>query len=161
MRIGSAVRWTLHEMARGEGENPAGVAQAVAAVARARRRPIDVEDCTFLPLGVFGQVLRLDERDVIHVSASRKLGREHIIAHELGHVVLGHRGLATASHAHRAVRVASPDLVGEFLGGGCRNDGVATAAGAEERQAERYALALVSRVSALGSYSPRLVRALG
>ena len=82
-----------------------------------RGRPIAIEDGR-LPVGVFGQWLSFPDRDVLKVR-SEELSRERTIAHELGHMVLGHRGQAITEYATAHMEAASIDLVAFMLQRSC------------------------------------------
>lgn len=111
-----------------------------------RGRPIAIEDGR-LPVGVFGQWLSFPDRDVLKVR-SEELSRERTIAHELGHMVLGHRGQAITEYATAHMEAASIDLVAFMLQRSCDET---RAWPDEEIDAERFAGLVLRRLERAGA----------
>ncbi|MFA4084765.1 hypothetical protein [Mycobacteroides salmoniphilum] len=134
--------------------------------AHANGRVVDIEDAP-LAAGVFGQWISFPDRELLQVGHG-VVGRDRTIAHELGHMVLGHRGLPIAEYAAEHVRAVPPELVARMLQRSCGADDVAHS---EERwpqdelAAERFAALLVRRLRAgrrdRPSWSPYVDDALG
>ena len=98
-----AVRAVVRAVTPQAGSGPGTVAEVVAAYAVHLGRRIDVQRMT-LPVGVFGMWLRSDERDLLVVS-SGVATFEQTLAHELGHLVLGHeRGCSSDPDSGKAAR---------------------------------------------------------
>ncbi|WP_078324501.1 hypothetical protein [Mycobacteroides salmoniphilum] len=134
--------------------------------ARANGRVMDIEDVP-LSAGVFGQWISFPDRDLVQVGQG-VVGRDRTIAHELGHMVLGHRGLPVAEFAAEHVRTVPPELVAHMLQRSCGDDELTHS---EERwpqdelAAERFAGLLIRRMRAGRGvhtrWSPYLDDALG
>ncbi|GAB3135502.1 hypothetical protein GCM10027289_29280 [Tsukamurella serpentis] len=103
------------------GSGPRTVADVVAAYSAHLGRRIDVERRP-LAVGVFGMWLRSDSRDLLIVSTGVATF-EQTLAHELGHMVLGHEQ-------------------------GCAADPDSGRAAKREEEAESFATLLVRRVKA-------------
>ncbi|KXO99008.1 hypothetical protein AXK61_18915 [Tsukamurella pseudospumae] len=103
------------------GSGPVTIAEVVAAYADYLGRRIDVQRMT-MPVGVFGMWLRSAERDLLVVSTGVATF-EQTLAHELGHLVLGHDE-------------------------GCSADPDSGRAAKREEEAESFATLLVRRVKA-------------
>ncbi|ADG77689.1 hypothetical protein TPAU25S_01417 [Tsukamurella paurometabola] len=111
----------------------------VAAAARMRGRPLSIEFDDDLPAGVFGWWLAKAGDDVIMVPSGLP-SQGHTIAHELGHVLLGHRGGTELTELLGPGR-PSAEVVEFML---CRESD--QGAVAEEAAAEMFARRLLSRV---------------
>jgi Zn-dependent peptidase ImmA (M78 family) len=81
---------------------PGTLAECIDAVAAARGRRIIVAPSDLADTEIFGIWFELDDRDLILVDRhASPAHRNHIVGHELGHIVLGHGtapGLAAAAH---------------------------------------------------------------
>ncbi|AMU77710.1 hypothetical protein BAB79_26365 [Mycobacteroides abscessus] len=126
-----------------------GTDQSVSALARvwseSQGRELVVEDVE-LPVGVFGRWLATPGRDLVQIGAG-VVGRDRTIAHELGHMVLGHRGQPVTEYVADLVQVASADLIEHMLLRACGDsevDGVPP----DELAAERFAGLLTQRLAA-------------
>ncbi|CAM3917201.1 hypothetical protein TSST111916_13610 [Tsukamurella strandjordii] len=111
----------------------------VAAAARMRERPLSIEFDEDLPAGVFGWWLAKADDDVIVVPPGLP-SQAHTIAHELGHVLLGHRGGSDLTELLGSDR-PSAEVVNFML---CRESD--QGAVAEEAAAEMFARRLLSRL---------------
>lgn len=118
-----------------------------------RGRPITVQD-ELLPVGVFGQWLSFPDCDVLKVRPDG-LSRERTIAHELGHMVLGHRGQVITDYATARVEAASPDLVAFILQRSCGETHGWTR---DEIAAERFASLLLRRLERASADAEMLSR---
>ncbi|MET9326213.1 ImmA/IrrE family metallo-endopeptidase [Tsukamurella sp. NPDC003166] len=116
-----AVRSVVRAVTPSSGSGPVTIAEVVAAYADHLGRRIDVQRMT-MPVGVFGMWLRSDERDLLVVSTGVATF-EQTLAHELGHLVLGHDA-------------------------GCSADPDSGRAAKREEEAESFATLLVRRVKA-------------
>lgn len=74
-----------------EGEEARSLSGMSDALARERNRPLIICEGPDLPVGVFGQWVRHPDRDEVRY-AKWVHARERTIAHELGHIALGHVG---------------------------------------------------------------------
>ncbi|MEU9807044.1 hypothetical protein [Mycobacterium sp. NPDC050853] len=141
----------------------AGVPESIVDVTRswaeANGRVVDIEDAP-LSAGVFGQWISFPDRDLVQVGRG-VVGRDRTIAHELGHMVLGHRGLPVAEFAAEHVRAVPPELVARMLQRSCGSDDAAHGDNRwpeDELAAERFAALLVRRLRAGRGVSPRWSR---
>ncbi|SIL39257.1 Uncharacterised protein [Mycobacteroides abscessus subsp. abscessus] len=87
---------------------------------RTQGRELVIADAV-LPAGVFGRWLSLPDRDVVQVGVG-VVGRDRTIAHELGHMVLGHRGRPVTEYVEGIVQAASSDLISHMLQRACCED---------------------------------------
>ncbi|MGV0585652.1 hypothetical protein ABQE45_18085 [Mycobacteroides chelonae] len=87
---------------------------------QAQGRSLTIQDVV-LPAGVFGRWLSLPDRDVVQVGVG-VVGRDRTIAHELGHMVLGHRGRPVTEYVEGIVQAASSDLIAHMLQRACCDD---------------------------------------
>jgi len=83
--------------------------EVVLAISAERRRPIEIASAQLGP-GVCGQRRSYPEKDVIVLAAALP-GREHTLAHELGHIIFDHPGEA----ATEVTLEASDDLIAYML----------------------------------------------
>jgi hypothetical protein len=132
----------------------------LARFARWRGRRIDLLPYDHVPGGACGMWLRLPDSDVIAYANTTPLHGEHIILHEVGHMLCGHLGGGDVGE--NLVRALLPDLdptmVRRVLGRTAYSD-------AEERQAELIATLVLKkasddRPSGRSHSSPDLVREL-
>src|SRR6201985_359404 len=91
---------------RGEVSCP----RLVDAVSEDRARPIELATAD-LPPGVCGQWRQYADRDVFLIQQGLPTW-ERTLAHELGHLVLGHEGMPVAQAARNTAELASDDLIG-------------------------------------------------
>lgn len=121
----------------------------LAAVARDRGRQLVVveED---LPPGVFGHWIRYPEHDEVAYACWAHT-RDRTLAHELGHIMLAHRGRPVAEFAATAVPELS-ELAALMLRRECGDE----AAADEEAAAEQFAGLLLARMHDVGNQDPRL-----
>ncbi|SKF70612.1 Uncharacterised protein [Mycobacteroides abscessus subsp. bolletii] len=123
------------------------VTDAALAWAVKRGRPITVENHA-LPSGVFGQWLALPERDLIQVHSDLP-AQDRTIAHELGHIVLGHRGQPVSDYAATYLTTVPQSLAAYILQRSCVHSGDDQWP-ADEIAAERFATILLRRIQAQG-----------
>ncbi|RDI62867.1 uncharacterized protein DUF955 [Nocardia pseudobrasiliensis] len=89
---------------------PAAVGAVVRVVAERTGRPIELRPVSLGGTEVFGLWVALAERDLIlYDSTATVAHRNHIVQHELGHIVLGHRP-------------AAPDTGDDWSNSMCRSD---------------------------------------
>ncbi|KRQ20634.1 hypothetical protein AOT83_01660 [Mycobacteroides sp. H001] len=134
--------------------------------AQANGRVMDIEDAP-LSAGVFGQWISFPDRDLVQVGQG-VVGRDRTIAHELGHMVLGHRGLPIVEFAAEHVQSVPPELVARMLQRSCGSDDLAHGDECwpeDELAAERFAGLLIRRMragrGARTRWSPYVDDALG
>ncbi|WP_278264161.1 ImmA/IrrE family metallo-endopeptidase [Nocardia sp. AG03] len=123
----------------------------VAAIARDRGRPLRLVEDAALPTGVFGQWVHFPDHDEVSV-ASWVQTRDRTIAHELGHIVLGHRGRPVVDLARTMLPDSVHDMAALMLRRECGNAGAAE----EESAAEQFASLLLTRLRTMGGRRPRL-----
>jgi hypothetical protein len=119
----------------------------VAAVGEDRGRPVDVTMAD-LPPGVSGQWRQYGDRDEFLIQHGLPTS-ERTLAHELGHLVLGHDGILVTEAAREATEVAGDDLISYMLNQrtGCMGPGGEDV----EQEAEDFAALLLYRLGRLPS----------
>ncbi|BDD84625.1 hypothetical protein TPB0596_43880 [Tsukamurella pulmonis] len=97
------MQWTVIDLAdamrlaRGLGDSWSSASELVAIVAERRERPIDVTATDLTGTGITGTVLAGRDRDtIVHATGLPPFFAEHVIFHELGHLVCGHLDGAAA-----------------------------------------------------------------
>ncbi len=119
----------------------------VAAVGADRGRPIEISTAD-LPPGVSGQWRQYADRDEFLIQQGLPTA-ERTLAHELGHLVLGHDGMLVAELAREESELASDDLISYMLN---QRTGCMGPAGEEaEQEAEDFAALLLYRLGRLPS----------
>ena len=123
------------------------LAGLVSAVGAHRERPIEVSMAE-LPAGVSGQWRQYADRDEFLIQDGLPTA-DRTLAHELGHLVLGHDGIPVAEVARQSVEVAGDDLISYMLNQrtGCMGPGGEDV----EQQAEDFAALLLYRLGRLRS----------
>jgi hypothetical protein len=150
-RVTRAVNGVL-DLAPRSGE--VSLARLVDAVASDRRRPIELKMAE-LPSGVCGQWRQYADRDVFLIQEGLPAG-DRTLAHELGHLVLGHEGISVFEAARENTEVASSDLIGYMLNQrtGCMGPSGEDA----EQEAEDFAALLIYRLGRLPSDRSSIVQ---
>lgn len=119
----------------------------VQAVGEDRGRPIEIDMAT-LPPGVSGQWRQYDDHDELLIQQGLPTA-ERTLAHELGHLVLGHDGITVTELARENTVVAGDDLISYMLN---QRTGCMGPAGADsEQEAEDFAALLLYRLGRLPS----------
>lgn len=130
------------------------LARLVAAIADDRGRPIELTSAD-LPPGVCGQWRQYVDRDVFLIQNGLPAG-DRTLAHELGHLVLGHEGISVTEAARDAVELASSDLIGYMLN---QRTGCMGPSGEDlEQEAEDFAALLIYRLGRLPSDRSSIVQ---
>ncbi|WP_422395689.1 ImmA/IrrE family metallo-endopeptidase [Rhodococcus sovatensis] len=130
----------LCEAADGDGHPSI---ERVVAIATAGPRPVEVRNAR-LPWGVFGRWLRYPDKDVFEV-ADGLPSRDWTIAHELGHLVLGHGKLFSEIGSTASLRSEPSTVMSRSCG-----------AASHERcelEAERFAALLLDRLRVIADLS--------
>jgi hypothetical protein len=140
------------EMAPRRGE--VTLHRLLTAVSESRGRPIELSTAD-LPPGVCGQWRQYADRDVFLIQQGLPTW-ERTLAHELGHLVLGHEGMPIAEAAKDVAEVASDDLIGYMLNQrtGCMGPSGEDA----EQEAEDFAALLIYRLGRMPSDRASIVQ---
>lgn len=130
------------------------IERLVAAVGVDRRRPIAISIAD-LPPGVSGQWRQYNDRDEFLIQRGLPTA-ERTIAHELGHLVLGHDGMPVSELARSSAEVAGDDLISYMLNQrtGCMGPGDEDV----EQEAEDFAALLLYRLGRLRSDRASIVQ---
>ncbi len=126
----------------------------VDAVSEDRGRPIELTTAD-LPPGVCGQWRQYGDRDVFLIQKGLPAW-DRTLAHELGHLVLGHDGMPVVEAAFENTEFASSDLIGYMLNQrtGCMGPNGEDA----EQEAEDFAALLLYRLGRLPSDRASIVQ---
>jgi hypothetical protein len=150
-RVTSAVAAVLN-LAPRRGE--VSIVKLVKAVSDSRSRPIEIE-LADLPPGVCGQWRQYTDHDVFLIQKGLPAW-DRTLAHELGHLVLGHEGIPVEQAAKDAMQVATDDLIGYMLN---QRTGCMGPSGEEaEQEAEDFAALLSYRLGRLRSDRSSIVQ---
>jgi len=138
-RVTKAVNDVLN-LAPRDGE--ISLTRLVSAVGENRSRPIEI-DIAELPAGVTGQWRQYVDRDVFLIQQGLPTW-DRTLAHELGHLVLGHEGMLVTDVAREVAELADDDLIGYMLNQrtGCMGPGGEDV----EQEAEDFAALLLYRL---------------
>ena len=150
-RVAKAVNDTLN-LAPHHGE--VSLAGLVSAVGDSQGRPIVVNTAE-LPAGVSGQWRQYADYDEFLIQDGLPTA-DRTLAHELGHLVLGHDGIPVTEVARETVEVASDDLISYMLNQrtGCMGPGGEDV----EQEAEDFAALLLYRLGRLPSDRASIVQ---
>lgn len=119
----------------------------VEAVSEDRGRPIELV-MEELPPGVCGQWRQYADRDVFLIQQGLPTW-DRTLAHELGHLVMGHEGISIVEAAEESVELASADLIAYMLN---QRTGCMGPNGEDiEQEAEDFAALLLYRLGRLPS----------
>jgi hypothetical protein len=135
---------------RGEVSLP----RLVDAVSENRGRPIELTTAD-LPPGVCGQWRQYADHDVFLIQQGLPAW-DRTLAHELGHLVLGHDGIPVVQAAKESAEVASSELIGYMLNQrtGCMGPNGED----QEQEAEDFAALLIFRLGRLPSDRSSIVQ---
>jgi hypothetical protein len=150
-RVAGAVSAVLN-LAPRRGE--VSIARLVQAVADNRARPIDIQ-MEELPPGVCGQWRQYNDHDVFLIQQGLPAW-DRTLAHELGHLVLGHEGISVEEAARDNTEFVSDDLIRYMLNQrtGCMGPSGEDA----EQEAEDFAALLGYRLGRLRSDRASIVQ---
>jgi hypothetical protein len=150
-RVARAVAAVLN-LAPRRGE--ISIVRLVQAVAGNQNRPIEIE-MEELPPGVCGQWRQYADRDVFLIQQGLPAW-DRTLAHELGHLVLGHEGISVMDAAREGTELVSDDLISYMLN---QRTGCMGPAGEDaEQEAEDFAALLGYRLGRLRSDRASIVQ---
>jgi hypothetical protein len=150
-RVARAVSAVLNAAPR-HGE--VSMVRLVRAVADSRERPIEIE-MSELPPGVCGQWRQYSDHDVFVIQQGLPAW-DRTLAHELGHLVLGHEGIAVVDAAREGTELASDELIRYMLN---QRTGCMGPSGEDhEQEAEDFAALLSYRLGRLRSDRSSIVQ---
>jgi len=150
-RVTRAVSSVL-DLAPRQGE--VSLPRLVEAVAVDQGRPIQIKMAD-LPSGVCGQWRQYADHDVFLIQKGLPAW-DRTLAHELGHLVLGHAGMPVVEAARETMELAGSDLIGYMLN---QRTGCMGPAGEEaEQEAEDFAALLIYRLGRLPSDRSSIVQ---
>ena len=130
------------------------IARLVEAVSASRGRRIEIEMAD-LPPGVCGQWRQYADHDVFFIQEGLPAW-DRTLAHELGHLVLGHEGIPVVQAARDTTELVSDDLIGYMLN---QRTGCMGPSGEEaEQEAEDFAALLGYRLGRLPSDRSSIVQ---
>lgn len=130
------------------------LARLIEAVSEDRDRPIELKVAELGP-AVCGQWRQYTDRDVFLIQKGLPAG-DRTLAHELGHLVLGHEGIPVVQAARQNAELASSELVGYMLN---QRTGCMGPAGEDaEQEAEDFAALLLYRLGRLPSDRSSIVQ---
>ena len=143
-----------HVLALAPRRGEVSLIRLVAAVGADRGRPIEVTAAD-LPPGVSGQWRQFADHDEFLIQHGLPT-TERTLAHELGHLVLGHDGTPVTEVAREAAELASDDLISYMLNQrtGCMGPGGEDV----EQEAEDFAALLLHRLGRLRSDRSSIVQ---
>ncbi len=126
----------------------------VQAVAESRDRPIEIQ-MEELPPGVCGQWRQYRDHDVFLIQQGLPAW-DRTLAHELGHLMLGHEGISVVDAARESTEFVSDDLIQYMLN---QRTGCMGPAGEDaEQEAEDFAALLGYRLGRLRSDRASIVQ---
>lgn len=130
------------------------LARLISAVGARRDRPIEVSSAD-LPPGVSGQWRQYTDHDELLIQDGLPTV-DRTLAHELGHLVLGHDGIPVTQLARDTAELAGDDLIGYMLNQrtGCMGPGGEDV----EQEAEDFAALLLNRLGRLPSDRSSIVQ---
>jgi hypothetical protein len=150
-RIAGAVSSVLH-LAPRRGE--VSIARLVQAVGESRNRAIEIE-MEELPPGVCGQWRQYSDHDVFMIQQGLPAW-DRTLAHELGHLVLGHEGISVEEAARDSTVFVSDELIRYMLH---QRTGCMGPSGEDlEQEAEDFAALLAYRLGRLRSDRSSIVQ---
>ncbi len=150
-RVAGAVSAVLN-MAPRRGE--VSIIRLVQAVAESRDRPIEIQ-MEELPPGVCGQWRQYADHDVFLIQEGLPAW-DRTLAHELGHLVLGHEGISVADAVRDTTELASDELIRYMLN---QRTGCMGPSGEDlEQEAEDFAALLGYRLGRLRSDRSSIVQ---
>lgn len=150
-RVAGAVSAVLN-LAPRRGE--VSITRLVQAVAENRDRPIEIQ-MEELPPGVCGQWRQYADHDVFLIQQGLPAS-DRTLAHELGHLVLGHEGISVEEAARDNTELVSDDLIKYMLN---QRTGCMGPSGEDlEQEAEDFAALLSYRLGRLRSDRASIVQ---
>jgi hypothetical protein len=150
-RVARAVSAVLNTAPR-HGE--VSMVRLVQAVAESRDRPIEIQ-VEELPQGVCGQWRQYADHDVFLIQQGLPAW-DRTLAHELGHLMLGHEGISVVDAARDGTELVSDELIRYMLNQ--RTGCMGPAGEAAEQEAEDFAALLGYRLGRLRSDRSSIVQ---
>lgn len=146
-------------LAHARGDEAASVFGLIPTIERLRDRPLQVVRSDDLAPGVFGVWRSYPERDEIHY-APWVATPDRTVAHEFGHMLLGHRGVPALETAKRTLPPEWHDMASLMLRECGQLDGLDEPRRRLEVEAEAFASELCRRIAGAGGARSARIRSL-
>ncbi|UTM39760.1 ImmA/IrrE family metallo-endopeptidase (plasmid) [Rhodococcus pyridinivorans] len=146
-------------LAHVRGQEAASVFGLIPTIQRLRGRPLHVLCNDDLAPGVFGVWRSYPERDEIHY-APWVAAVDRTVAHEFGHMLLGHKGVSAMETATRTLPPEWHDMASLMLRECGQLDGLDEPLRRLEVEAEAFASELCRRIAGAGGAPSARIRSL-
>ncbi|QCQ94163.1 hypothetical protein [Rhodococcus sp. SGAir0479] len=146
-------------LAHARGEESASVFGLVRTAERIRQRPLTVQESDTLAPGTFGLWRNCADHDEILFSPW-VAAPERTVAHELGHILLGHPGMPVDEAVRRTLPAEWHDVAGFMLRQCGQNSTGDDHLRRLERDAEGFASELCGRIAGAGRARSARIRSL-
>lgn len=146
-------------LAHARGDESASVFGLVRTAERIRKRPLIVQESDSLAPGTFGVWRNCADRDEILFSPW-VAAPERTVAHELGHILLGHQGLRVEETVRQTLPLEWHDMASFMLRQCGQDTGEDEQLRGLERDAEGFASELCRRIAGAGRARSARIRSL-
>ena len=146
-------------LAHAKGDEAASVSGLIPTIERMRSRPLVVLRSDDLARGVFGMWRNYPDRDEVHY-APWVASLDRTIAHEFGHMLLGHKGVSAKETATRTLPPEWHDMASLMLRECGQVNGLDEPLRRLEVEAEAFASELCRRIAGAGGARSARIRSL-